>query len=444
MKRIIKYLCAFLLFIMCTPLNVFASLNYVGCGSAEGIPQPLVQLTRMMYTFLVVITPIILITFSVIVMIKALKEDNADEILKAKTSLVKRFIAAGIILLIGIVARFILTQVATNKDDKNTAIACMSCFLYNKDCHTSSTGNNVKREFHHEEEDSTFIIDTKSNRDGYKTSSRNSDSNPGKIVTSSSNVTTDPPASNSTSNPTSNSNNTDSYLTKKIQDYINSNSAGGKWAVYVKNFGKNDTVNINADEQMNSASVIKLFILGAVCQHLDNGTLSETDDTLMDNIRAMITKSDNNSTNSVLRSLAFGNSVSYGFANVNNYADVNGWKKTKVLREFGGARIPENLTSARDVGEILEKIYNKKLPRSDYMLELLKAQQRRSKIPAGIPSGVTVANKTGEHDDIESDSAIVYAGGDYVIVVLSNDVNDTSKAANTVKEVSKIVYEHYK
>ena len=182
MKRIIKYLCAFLLFIMCTPLNVFADLHYVGCGSMEGIPQPLVQLTRMVYNFLVVITPIVLVAFSVIRMIRALKEDNADEVVKAKNSLVKKFIAAGIILSVGVVSRFILTQVATNKDDKNTAIACMRCFLYNKDCHESSSGNGVKRGFYNQEPDSDFINDTKENRANYKPANPNATAGQGLLI----------------------------------------------------------------------------------------------------------------------------------------------------------------------------------------------------------------------------------------------------------------------
>ncbi len=38
----------------------------------------------------------------------------------------------------------------------------------------------------------------------------------------------------------------------------------------------------------------------------------------------------------------------------------------------------------------------------------LKAQQLRSKIPDGVPSGVQTANKTGELDTVENDAAIVF------------------------------------
>ena len=39
---------------------------------------------------------------------------------------------------------------------------------------------------------------------------------------------------------------------------------------------------------------------------------------------------------------------------------------------------------------------------------LLAAQTRRNKIPAQMPSGVSIANKTGELSDVENDAGIIY------------------------------------
>ena len=55
------------------------------------------------------------------------------------------------------------------------------------------------------------------------------------------------------------------------------------------------------------------------------------------------------------------------------------------------------------------------------MRKLLLAQTRRWKIPSGIPSGIKVANKTGETSSVEHDMAIVYGKKkDYIICVFSN------------------------
>jgi beta-lactamase class A len=304
----------------------------------------------------------------------------------------------------------------------------MKCFLYNADCHASDTGNEVKRGFYYTDEDSVFINDTQNNRSNYKPPSRNSGNNPGSTFSSSSN------ASSNSSNSNTNSN---SDLKKEIEEYINGHSAGGTWAVYVKNLGKNEVTEINSGNKMISASVIKLFVMATAYKQISDGTISETA-TLKSNINKMITVSDNTATNNVI------NAINGKMTAVNNYNQVNGYSSTSLNRYLGGSRTPENMTSAKDVGNLLEKIYKGSIPKASDMTSLLKAQTRRNKIPAGLPSGVTVGNKTGELSDVENDAAIVYAGGDYIIVVLSQGVNNVSTAQATVKQVSTITYNHYK
>ena len=68
------------------------------------------------------------------------------------------------------------------------------------------------------------------------------------------------------------------------------------------------------------------------------------------------------------------------------------------------------------------------------MLNLLLAQERRYKIPAGLPSGVKSGNKTGETDSYQHDAAIVYGKKtDYVIGEYTG--------INGIKEISGMVYE---
>lgn len=74
------------------------------------------------------------------------------------------------------------------------------------------------------------------------------------------------------------------------------------------------------------------------------------------------------------------------------------------------------------------------------MLNLLLAQERRYKIPAGLPSGVKSGNKTGEADSYQHDAAIVYGKKtDYVIVVFAQAGEYTG--INGIKEISGMVYE---
>lgn len=89
-------------------------------------------------------------------------------------------------------------------------------------------------------------------------------------------------------------------------------------------------------------------------------------------------------------------------------------------------------------------MYSGKLAGSDQILDLLKQQQRRSKIPAGVPTGVTVANKTGELLTVENDAAIVFTkSGDYILTVMSEGLPDTAAERQLIVDISGKVYSFF-
>ena len=227
---------------------------------------------------------------------------------------------------------------------------------------------------------------------------------------------------------------TNQALTQEVEDYIRNNSAGGSWSTYVKNLKTGEITNINGNSRMTAASLIKLFIMAAAYERIDNDPNVDRN-TILNRMGPMITVSDNQSANDIIAALG-------GMDAVNSYISANGYDETSLNRLLLTARTTENYTSAEDVSNLLEKIYNNELPHSDEMLNLLKQQTRRNKIPTGLPSGVVVANKTGELDDVENDAAIIYSGGDYIEVVMSEGVN-TGQAQSTISEISSIVYDEY-
>lgn len=250
-----------------------------------------------------------------------------------------------------------------------------------------------------------------------------------------------PPVSDSGSsgNSSSSSSNTDGNLKKKINSYLSNSATFGTWAVYVKNLKTGETVNINANKQMNSASSIKLFVLASAYDKVKSGKVAES--SFKANARNMIVYSDNSATNSVIDTIG-------GMSVVNSYVRKNGYSSTTLNRYFGGKYTYSginNYTSAKDTGYLLEKIYNGSLVSRKYsetMLGFLKNQNNRKKIPAGVSNGV-VANKTGEIDGIQNDSAIVYtSGADYVISIMSKTSSE-SKGIADIKKISNIVYKYY-
>jgi len=78
------------------------------------------------------------------------------------------------------------------------------------------------------------------------------------------------------------------------------------------------------------------------------------------------------------------------------------------------------------------------------MLEILHDQEFRSGIPAGVPEGARVANKTGEISTVAHDTAIVYLPDrkPYCITVLTQWKPGASGRSDTIARISRAVYEH--
>jgi len=239
-----------------------------------------------------------------------------------------------------------------------------------------------------------------------------------------------------------------SGLKKTISSMVS--SYGGTWSVYVKNLETGDVLSVN-DCTMYPASTIKVFVMASVYNEIANGRMSETS-TITSLLTSMITVSSNESYNELVRrQSSSGSSFLNGAAVVNSYLKANGYTSTAVhhtLHPSSSSSTSDgskNVSSAKDCGKLLEAIYNGTCVSKTYsqkMLNLLLAQERRYKIPAGVPSGIKVANKTGETSTTQHDIAIVFGEKtDYVICVFSSGVSEYT-AIRGIKSISSTVYEY--
>lgn len=234
-----------------------------------------------------------------------------------------------------------------------------------------------------------------------------------------------------------------------LRDLIRSKVAKlpGAWSVYVKNLKTGETTEVSSGRRLYAASLIKLYALGTICSMEADGSLAHNQ-TIETAMTKMITISDNWSFNYLVKLV--GKDV------VNRWISANGYSGTEVVHGLNpadnseGIRTSpdgENHTTARDCGKFLEAVYKGKCVNQTYsakMLNLLKNQTRRTKIPAGVPAGTVVANKTGETDDTSHDAAIVYAPkGDYVIVIMSETNGLGWNQPANIADLSKAVYEYY-
>ena len=227
-------------------------------------------------------------------------------------------------------------------------------------------------------------------------------------------------------------------------------SYDGEWSVYVVDLENQKGLLIH-DEAIPSASILKLFILGCVYDAIETGKLTRTAE-LVDLMARMIRVSSNDAANRLIALLGDEDYVK-GVKAVNDYIIANGYsEKTRLYNPFQdeSLKIDPNHTnhvSARDCGLFLERVYHRTLGSRKVCNEIeqwMLEQENRSKIPAGLPEGTSVGNKTGETDTIESDTAVVYSpGGDYIVCILSTGWEAKDTAIYRIRDLSAEIYDYF-
>ncbi|MGI6512619.1 MAG: serine hydrolase [Catenisphaera adipataccumulans] len=226
-------------------------------------------------------------------------------------------------------------------------------------------------------------------------------------------------------------------LKSKIESYINSNKYSGElWSVHVQLMNGAGEFDLwNRSQQ--SASSMKLFVAGAVYQQYETITAKYGKSYVDSQLNAMITVSSNDAWKN-LASMLGGGSYANGTKVITNWAHQHGYNDT-LTEPYAY----HNYTSAKDTGHIVSDMYNGKLRYSDRMISLLKQQQRKWKIPSGVPSGIVTGNKTGELYNTENDTAIIYGKKHtYVLSILSTNLVSTAHAQDMIRAISSMTYHH--
>jgi len=239
-----------------------------------------------------------------------------------------------------------------------------------------------------------------------------------------------------------------------------SEKSGEKWSLTLVDLFAGTQADVNGDRKMLSASVLKTFIMAAAYDRVfypssDSAIKmsSSKKSDLKKLVEKMIEESDNDAANSVVEALGSGD-FSKGMKVVNTFCSDNSYSKTSLGRRFqGSSKNGDNYTSSNDCAALLTAIYNgscvsKKA--SNEMIDILKAQKLKNKIPAGLTGfRADAANKTGELSGssgyVENDIAIVWGQeADYVLCVLSSDLDGkNSEAADQIAVISKMVYKDF-
>jgi beta-lactamase class A len=245
----------------------------------------------------------------------------------------------------------------------------------------------------------------------------------------------------------------------------------GHIAVYARTMANDPpVVEYHDGEPYPTASTIKVLIMATAFRAIDDGTIRRntpiaiskadlvggserfgyavpgTKYPLMTLIKAMIRQSDNTASNALISH--------FGFAAINATCEPAGMTATHLRRHFldwaAIVRHNENTSTARDMGNLLYEIERgaregidtiAKAASCREMVGIMLGQEDREKIPAGLPPGTRVANKTGELTGVRSDVAIVEPYGDtpYILVVMTKEMYDYAAAIAAIRRVARDV-----
>jgi beta-lactamase class A len=264
-------------------------------------------------------------------------------------------------------------------------------------------------------------------------------------------------------------------LELQLRDII-AKATGAEVAVALRTLDGKAEVLIEPDERFHAASTMKVPVMIELFRQAHAGTLSVDDPlpirndfrSIVDNspyrlsegadsdkivyaavgktlslrqlCEAMITVSSNFATNLLIEKL--------GVENIRATVARLGAEGMQVLRGVEDQKAFDkglnNSTTARGLLVLFEKLGRGEAvgPKADAaMIDVLKRQKFNDGIPAGVPSGVAVAHKTGNITRIHHDAGIVFAKRPYVLVILVRGVQESKDSAALMAKLSKAVFE---
>lgn len=166
-----------------------------------------------------------------------------------------------------------------------------------------------------------------------------------------------------------------------------------------------------------------------------------TELTILELVHRMITVSSNLATNILIELVDAKNVMETLEAlNIHNMKVLRGVEDIKAYEKD-----LNNRTDALSMMQVMSSIAEGKAGTKEAcqeMIGILLQQKHRNKIPAGIPEGIKVANKTGSITRVDHDAAIVFPEGrrPYILVVLTRGVEKREDAEKLIADLSKIVY----
>jgi len=242
----------------------------------------------------------------------------------------------------------------------------------------------------------------------------------------------------------------------------------GEIGLVIRDLDTGWTYQVNPDTLFPAASMVKVPIMAACLKAAEEGRLSLRDDltlkrsdkvtgsgvlrrkatgsvyTIEQLVELMVIQSDNTAANMLIDLL--------GFDYLNRTFREMGLERTNLSRKMMDFRSRdmgvENYTSAREMADILERIFRKGCvcsSVSERSLEFLKSQKVNDRIPRLLPKDTVVAHKTGLERQVCHDAGIVFTdNGNFLISAFTKTTSGPRTAKRFISSVSSLAYTVYK
>lgn len=240
------------------------------------------------------------------------------------------------------------------------------------------------------------------------------------------------------------------------------------WGIYIRCLDTNEEIGLNADETMDTMSVIKVPLMVEAFRQIESGELSledrytlkgfdrrpgtgiirKLDDgavlTVKDLLTLMIIVSDNTATDVLFEKVGGIGPVnrlmrSYGLNTIRATGTADVWFKAlaaapSAAQFHNEGKTPFGLSSPRDMGKLLERIavgeaVSKKA--SDQMIEIMNGQIYRTRIPRYV-GGFQTPHKTGDMVPfIANDAGLLINDKHKVVISIFTAKNNVSAGLPT-------------
>lgn len=259
-------------------------------------------------------------------------------------------------------------------------------------------------------------------------------------------------------------------------------SVNATWGIYIKSLETDEEIAIDADRQMETMSTIKIPLMIEVLEQVKagrfslqdkytlakadiqpgTGTLQRLDPgalmTVKDLVTMMIIVSDNTATEVLYRMVG-------GTEPVNRRMESLGLKQTRAMNPpsvwfpalraassteafYREAKTPFGLSTPREMGRLLEMMERGTLvdkPSSDLMLQIMRGQVYRTRIPRYL-TGYRVPHKTGDFlPYVGDDVGVLEAQGHTIVlsVFTGNHFGSGEALEDAIGQVAKSVGDYF-